>query len=481
MLFNSFEFLLVFLPATLALYYGARRWFGLNAALGALAAASLVFYGYWSIRAVPLLLASIAANYLLGLWLYRSKARAILIFGIVLNLSVLGFFKYANFFAANWAAIAGAQFNAMAIILPLGISFFTFEQITFLVDVYRGRTEPGRPLTYGLFVGFFPHLIAGPIVQHRDLGRQLAEGGDRDAWRSIGLGLSIFAIGLAKKVLLAETLEPYASGLFEAADRGQTLAMGAAWVAALAYSLQIFFDFSGYSDMATGLARMLGYKLPINFLAPYRSGSIIEFWRRWHISLSTFLRDYLYIPLGGNRLGSARRYINLLATMLIGGLWHGASWTFVAWGGLHGLYLTVAHIWTERVKPKPNALRKMAFGLLTLLAVVIAWVPFRAKTLEGAGRMLGSMAGIHGFMWEADANGLFWIALGFALIALAPDTAEIFARADAFSEADKTQIRPAPRKLTWRANARWAAACGVMLFWSVIYLAKTSEFIYYQF
>ncbi|MES1203933.1 MAG: MBOAT family O-acyltransferase [Pseudomonadota bacterium] len=481
MLFNSFEFLLVFLPATLALYYGARRWFGLNAALGVLAAASLAFYGYWSIRAVPLLLASIAANYLLGLWLYRNKARAILIFGIVLNLSVLGFFKYANFFAANWDSIAGVQFHPMAIILPLGISFFTFEQITFLVDVYRGRTEPGRPLTYGLFVGFFPHLIAGPIVQHRDLGRQLAEGGDRDAWRSIGLGLSIFAIGLAKKVLLAETLEPYASGLFEAADRGQTVAMGAAWVAALAYTLQIFFDFSGYSDMATGLARMLGYKLPINFLAPYRSGSIIEFWRRWHITLSTFLRDYLYIPLGGNRLGSARRYINLLATMLIGGLWHGASWTFVAWGGLHGLYLTIAHIWTERVKPKPNALRKMAFGLLTLLAVVIAWVPFRAKTLEGAGRMLGSMAGIHGVRWDGDANGLFWIALGFALIALAPDTAEIFARSDAFSEADNTQIRPAPRKLAWHANARWAAACGVMLFWSVIYLAKTSEFIYYQF
>jgi D-alanyl-lipoteichoic acid acyltransferase DltB (MBOAT superfamily) len=481
MLFNSFAFLFAFLPATIAFYYGARARFGHEAALLVLAAASLIFYGYWSIWAVPLLLGSIAGNYALGLALARMRSRTILIAGGALNLIVLGFFKYANFFAANWAALTGGPLSAFSIILPLGISFFTFEQITFLADVYRGRTQPGRPLVYALFVGFFPHLIAGPIVQHRDLGRQLADPGRLDLWRNLGLGLAIFAVGLAKKTLLAETLEPFASGLFEAADRGREPAFAAAWSAAFAYSLQIFFDFSGYSDMATGLAQMLGFKLPINFLAPYRAPSIIAFWNRWHITLSHFLRDYLYIPLGGNRRGRFRRYANLMATMLIGGLWHGASWTFVAWGGLHGLYLVAAHLWTNIVRPNPGPARRFAFRLLTLVAVVVAWVLFRAKTFEGAGHMLAAMAGANGLRFDVDPEAILWILIGYAVVAFLPDTAELFAGQNAYSQADRTTPVPAPRKFAWRPDARWAAVGGLTLFWAVIYLSKTSEFIYYQF
>jgi alginate O-acetyltransferase complex protein AlgI len=484
MLFNSVEFLFVFLPLTVAAYYAARRAMGHTAGLAVLALASLVFYAWWDIRAVPLLLGSVAVNYAIGLGLQRRPHRWLLAAGVVINLGVLGFFKYAGFFAGNVAALTGQTIPLSAVILPLGISFYTFEQITFLVDVWRGRTKPGTPLAYGLFVGFFPHLIAGPIVQHRDLGAQFADPRPRDAWSDLGVGLSVFAVGLAKKVLLAETFATYASAAFDAADRGHAVAMGAAWVAALSYTLQIFFDFSGYSDMALGLARMFGYRLPINFNAPYRSVSIIEFWRRWHVTLSNFLRDYLYIPLGGNRLGKARRYLNLLATMLIGGLWHGASWTFVVWGGLHGLYLVIAHLWSERFgTPAPGRLRRAAGWLVTFSAVVIAWVLFRAKTFAGAGLMLRSMAGFEGARWAVDGEAARFLALGLAIVLLLPDTPDIFAGAVKVPDRATPEPEAAPHRrwLAWRPTRRWALICAVLLFWSTLFLSKTSEFIYYNF
>jgi D-alanyl-lipoteichoic acid acyltransferase DltB (MBOAT superfamily) len=484
MLFNSVEFLFVFLPATVALYYAARRAAGHTAALGVLALASLVFYAWWDIRAVPLLLGSIAVNYALGLALERRPGRALLALGIVINLGVLGFFKYAGFFAANVKALSGQTIPLGAVILPLGISFYTFEQITFLTDVWRGRTKPGTPLAYGLFVGFFPHLIAGPIVQHRDLGAQLADPRPRDAWSDLGVGLSVFAVGLAKKVLLAESFATYASAAFDAADRGQAVALGAAWVAALAYTLQIFFDFAGYSDMALGLARMFGYRLPINFNAPYRSVSIIEFWRRWHVTLSQFLRDYLYIPLGGNRLGKARRYANLMATMLIGGLWHGASWTFVVWGGLHGFYLVVAHLWTERFGTEnPGRLRRAAGWFLTFFAVVVAWVLFRAKTFDGAGLMLRCMAGLEGTRWSVDGEALRFLVLGLAIVLLLPDTPDIFASVVKVPDKATPEPEAAPHRrwLAWRPTRPWAWGAALLLFVSALFLSKTSEFIYYNF
>ena len=486
-LFNSYAFLFAFLPVTVALYYLARARLGHTAALAVLAAASLFFYGWWDVRNIPLLLGSIAVNYLIGRGLAARPDRRLLTLGIVANLTVLAIFKYVNFAIGSVAALSGHDLGRLGVVLPLGISFFTFEQITFLVDVYRGRTKPGDALSYGLFVGFFPHLIAGPIMQHRDLGQQLqARSRTDDVWRNLGLGVAIFAVGLAKKVLIAETFEPWASGVFGAADRGMALPMGAAWVGALAYTFQIFFDFSGYSDMALGLGRMLGYQLPINFNAPYRSLSIIEFWRRWHISLSTFLRDYLYIPLGGNRKGEARRYVNLMATMLLGGLWHGAGWTFVAWGGLHGAYLVINHLWRGVVKREPGRLGKILGWALTFLAVGVAWVFFRAHTFAGAGRLLISMAGLHGFHSGADPTAIGWLALGFASILLLPDTAQLFRSAlepAAKETAHMTQVPlEGPMKgFVWRPNLRWALAGGVLLFWSVLYVSKTSEFIYYQF
>src|SRR5262245_2696845 len=254
MLFNSIEFLFVFLPAILVLYYLPPRRWGHSAPLIVLAAGSLFFYAYWSLWAVPILLGSIAVNYLLGLWLVRSRWTFVFVLGVAINLGVLAYFKYANFFLANYVELAHQPMHPLNLILPLGISFYTFEQITFLNDVRRNRTIPGTPLTYGLFVGFFPHLIAGPIVQQRDLGAQFEKDQRGEVWTNLGLGFAVFAVGLAKKVLLAESMEPFASGMFETAERGGALSMGDAWIAAFAYAFQIFFDFSGYSDMACGLA-----------------------------------------------------------------------------------------------------------------------------------------------------------------------------------------------------------------------------------
>ena len=481
MLFNSYVFIFLFLPATVCVYYAARRWAGHAAALTVLAVASLVFYAWWDVRNVLLLGGSILGNYAIGSRLEANRSRALLIAGIVLNLAVLALFKYANFFLANLGALSGGPMAVVALALPLGISFFTFEQITFLVDVMRGRTRPGSLLSYAVFVGFFPHLIAGPIVQHRDLGGQLQDGSRRDdVWMNLSVGLSIFAVGLGKKVLLADNFAPLASGAFDAADRGALLSGGAAWAGALCYTLQIFFDFSGYSDMAIGLARMLGYQLPVNFDAPYRSTSIVEFWRRWHISLSTFLRDYLYIPLGGNRYGEARRLINLMITMLLGGLWHGAGWTYVVWGGLHGLYLCIAHLWSQRVGQGSGALRRVFGWSVTMLAVVLAWVFFRAKTFAGAWLMLRAMAGAGRVAEGVNAAQIAWIALGVSIILLLPDTARFFGKWMAEPDGSRGDLdQPGP--LRWRPSAVWATLTALCLVWSVLHLARVSEFIYYQF
>ncbi len=477
MLFNSYIFLFAFLPLTLAAYYAARRLMGHRAALAALALASLVFYAWWSVWNVPLLAGSIAANWLVGRALYARPRRWLLIGGIAANLAVLGVFKYAGFFLENLAALGGPE-AALAIALPLGISFFTFEQITFLVDAHRRRTRPGSALSYAVFVGFFPHLIAGPIVQHRDLGGQLEDAQRRDdVWANLGLGLAIFSVGFGKKVLLADSFAPFASGAFDAADRGALLPMGAAWAGAFAYSFQIFFDFSGYSDMAVGLGRMLGYRLPVNFDAPYRSTSITDFWRRWHMSLSRFLRDYLYVPLGGNRKGEPRRLFNLMTVMLLGGLWHGAGWTFAAWGGLHGLYLIAARVWSRRFPANPGRLGRAAAWLVTLLAVVVAWVFFRARSFDGAGRMLASMGGASGAAGGAALEEVGWIALGFMVVLILPDTARLFGPA----VEGRLEALPAAGGLRWRPSAAWAAAAALTLAWAVLNLSHVSEFIYYRF
>ncbi|HUB16658.1 MAG TPA: MBOAT family O-acyltransferase [Acetobacteraceae bacterium] len=392
MLFHSQPFVLGFLPVCLIGCALLGRYAGRTASLAWLFCASLFFYGWWNPSFVLLLLGSIATNYALSQQLLRlartgrrTAVRCWLIAGIAGNLSLLGWFKYADFLLH----VAAPHAPPLGIFLPLAISFFTFQQIMFLVESARQEHAGTTPLTYATFVAFFPHLIAGPIVRPKDIIPQLER---RDlALRPDNLaeGTTLFLLGLAKKLVLADTFGSFADTGFNAAAAGAHLTFFEAWYALLAYSLQIYFDFSGYSDMAIGLAHMLNVRFPLNFDSPYQSRNIAEFWRRWHITLGSFLREYVFIPLGGSRCGTWRHSANLLATMLLCGLWHGAAWRFVIWGGLHGLYL-VAHARCRVTMPAALA------RALTLLAVVVAWVPFRAASGAAAWDMLAGMAGLHG-------------------------------------------------------------------------------------
>ncbi len=339
MLFNSYGFIFLFLPVVLLGFYQLGRISHFYAALW-LALASLFFYGYWNPAYVGLLLGSIVCNYSFGRWIAQAgiapvpvRQKQLLIIAITANLALLGYYKYANFFINNLNPVLGTSWNLGNILLPLGISFFTFTQIAFLVDTYQGKVKEYSFTHYALFVTSFPHLIAGPILHHKEMMPQFAKPGSYQInWANIAVGLTIFICGLAKKVLIADHLNEFATPIFNAVGAGGHPMLFEAWVGALAYTLQLYFDFSGYSDMAIGLSLMFNVRLPMNFNSPYKATTIIEFWRRWHMTLSRFLRDYLYIPLGGNRKGKIYRYRNLIITMLLGGLWHGAGWTFLIWG-----------------------------------------------------------------------------------------------------------------------------------------------------
>lgn len=406
MLFTSFEFILGYLPVVFLLFFGIARFIGREAGAVWLAAASVFFYGWWSTTYIPLLLASIIFNYCIGYLIAthqeqaRGRAKIALYVGVIGNLLLLCYYKYANFFLGELARATQADLPVLELVLPMGISFFTFTQIAFLVDAWRGKAKEYNFWHYLLFVTWFPHLIAGPILHHGQMMPQFKDPAIyRPSARNISIGLALFAVGLAKKLLLADPLSAYADPVFHAAAAGQSVGMLIGWVGALAYTLQIYFDFSGYSDMAVGLSLMFGVKLPINFNSPYKAESIIEFWRRWHMTLSQFLRDYLYISLGGNRHGEARRLTNLMLTMLLGGLWHGAAWTFVVWGALHGLYLCVNHMYrkvADKLFPRgilPGFVSRVCGVALTFVVVVIAWVFFRAESLPAAQGMLSAMAG----------------------------------------------------------------------------------------
>jgi D-alanyl-lipoteichoic acid acyltransferase DltB (MBOAT superfamily) len=396
---------------------------------------------------------------------------------------VLGVFKYAGFFAATGAALLGKDAPQLGIILPLGISFFTFTQIAFLVDAYRGRTQSRRADSYALFVSYFPHLIAGPILHHGEMIPQFErERAFRFDWENIAVGMTIFAIGLFKKVVLADGIAHLVKPAFDTAAAGQDIPIDAAWLSALAFTLQLYFDFSGYSDMAIGLSRLIGVQLPLNFDSPYKAASAIEFWRRWHMTLSRFLRDYLYFPLGGNRRGPVRRYVNLMIVMLLGGLWHGAGWTYVVWGGLHGLYLVINHLWRGVVG---FSLPPVIARGLTFLAVLIAWVPFRAASLDAAGKLWTAMLGLGsplGAPLGTATAGGDWIAclalLGIAWFA--PNTQQIMARyRPGLGVEDAT-----PARWTWRPNVVAAVAVCLLLapaLYFVVFTHRVSDFLYFQF
>lgn len=408
MLFNSYAFIFFYFPLVLLGFFliGRRN---ARAAAGFLALASLFFYGWWSIEALPLLLGSICFNYWMGLQLTPQPGRSdrtrkrFLIAALTINLGVLAVFKYADFFLTNVnTGLAAAGMSPMPLLhvaLPIGISFYTFTQIAFLVDCWQGKVQERRFVPYVLFVTYFPHLIAGPVLHHKQMMPQFANPAIyRVDTNKLALGLAIFTFGLAKKLLIADRLGQYADMMFNGVHTGVLPSLYTSWFGVLAYTLQIYFDFSGYSDMAVGLSLCLGVQLPLNFRSPYKSTNIIEFWRRWHISLSTFLRDYLYVPLGGNRKGEARRYLNLFLTMLLGGLWHGASWTFVIWGALHGAFLMVNHVWNAKVRrgAAPSWWARVLGWCLTFLCVMIAWVVFRAESLTAAIEIYKGMLGLHG-------------------------------------------------------------------------------------
>jgi alginate O-acetyltransferase complex protein AlgI len=507
-LFNSYSFLFFFLPLTFAGFF----WLGRrNAVLAAtwLTLASLVFYGWWDFRFVPLLLASIAFNYAAGMRIARSSGASRTRWfasAITANLLLLGYFKYANMLVATVDAMAGTRYGVLDIVLPLGISFFTFTQIAYLADVYQDKAREARAIHYALFVSYFPHLIAGPILHHKEMMPQFAEPRTyRLQPNSVLLGAVIFTLGLAKKVLIADNLAPYANAVFEGPTHP---GMFVAWGGVLAYGFQIYFDFSGYSDMAIGLSRLFGIRLPLNFDSPYKSRNIIEFWRRWHMTLSRFLRDYLYVPLGGNRKGSARRYVNLMVTMLLGGLWHGAGWNFAIWGGLHGIYLVINHAWQRLLGERETKSRvgRLLSIALTFAAVNVAWVFFRAPDFATGRDVLLGMSGALGIgipqalasrfpsirpILEAAGIELFlgggrsfvmtymWVILAGTIAFVAPNTQQITAR---FGPALGT-ISPINWGLRFRLRLdwQWAAAIGVLAAAALLSLSRPTEFLYFQF
>jgi D-alanyl-lipoteichoic acid acyltransferase DltB (MBOAT superfamily) len=397
MIFSSPQFILLFLPIAFFGYFFLNRIRLVLAAKTWLVGASLFFYAYWNVAYLPLLLGSICFNFAAGTALSGKKTSrrlpvppgVILAISVAANLAFLAYFKYANFFVDNLNLALGTGYQWPKILLPLGISFFTFTQIAYLVDSYRGEVEDYDFLNYALFVTFFPHLIAGPILHHREMMSQFRS---RWTWairyRNIYLGLFIFSVGLFKKVILADTFSIWANAGF---DGGMNLDFFSAWATSFSYTFQLYFDFSGYCDMAIGASLLFNVWLPINFNSPYKALDIRDFWRRWHMTLSRYLRDYLYIPLGGNRGRPVRVYFNIMATFVLGGLWHGASWMFVIWGALHGAALVLHRIWTRFGLRMPNVLA----WLLTFGFVNVTWVFFRAKTLDDARRVLRGMVDFH--------------------------------------------------------------------------------------
>jgi D-alanyl-lipoteichoic acid acyltransferase DltB (MBOAT superfamily) len=393
-LFNSYEYIFIFLPVSLIVYFliNSQGWY--KAAKIWLVIASLFFYSWWNIDFLPLIIISISVNYLLGKSLNQSKLlisrKSLLIIGLVFNIGLLGYFKYIDFLITNINHIFSGAVPLLHVVLPLAISFYTFQQIAYLVDTYRGQAKERDFLNYAVFVLFFPQLIAGPIVHHREMMWQYEDQKKKLIdFKNIATGLFIFFIGLFKKVVIADTFAVWATYGF---DTAPVLSLIEGWIVSLSYTFQLYFDFSGYTDMAIGAALLFNISLPMNFFSPYRALSIQDFWRRWHMTLSRFLRQYIYIPLGGNRGSQGRLYTNIMITFLIGGIWHGAGWTFVFWGFLHGVALVINRWWQKHGLHMNN----ITAWLLTFNFVNIAWVFFRATSWEDAIKVLKAMFGFSG-------------------------------------------------------------------------------------
>lgn len=490
MLFSSYEFIFLFLPVTLAVYFlllhqrlgvAARSW---------LLFASIFFYGWWDTRYIPLILGSILFNYTIGGVLVdynnagrnRLSKKSIFIFGLVANILLLGWFKYMDFFIKTTNTLADTDFPLLKIVLPLGISFFTITQIAFLVDAYEDLVDERNLLNYALFVTFFPHLLAGPILHHKEMMPQFDRLRNKVLdWRNIYLGICLFLIGLFKKVVVADTFAVWAKAGFASPE---PLHLAAAWLTSLSYTFQLYFDFSGYSDMAIGIGWMFNIRLPINFNSPYRATGMIDFWKRWHITLTNFITTYLYSPMlrAFGQITFYRSMIAIFVAMLISGFWHGAGWTFIIWGGMHGGGLVVNHLWKKRKRPLPTWLA----WLITFNFVNVSFVFFRADTIDKALAILNGMCGGNGVTlhkslgklpllgdlgftfnrgWlkviEGSDKTIILMLLALVIVHLGRNSMEIMQR-----------IRPA-----WG----WFLSMVVIFFWAMLDMGKVSEFLYFQF
>ena len=458
MLFNSYAFIFVFLPLVFFVYFFLNKKRLSNLAKAFLVSASLFFYAYWSVYYLPILLGGIVFNFLVSKFLAKHQSKAILIFGIVCNLALLGYFKYADFLISNLNAIANTNLSLLHIALPLALSFVTFQQIAYLVDSYNKQTKENSFLNYCLFITFFPQLIAGPIVHHKEMMPQFANKFNLiKNYKFIALGRFVFSMGLFKKSVVADIFSIFANAGF---DVEGNLTFLQAWATSLSYTFQLYFDFSGYCDMAIGLALLFNIRLPINFNSPYKALNIQDFWHRWHITLSRFLRDYIYIPLGGNRGGQSRTYLNLFFVFLIGGLWHGAAWTFVVWGALHGVAIVIHRCW-QKLNFKLN---KIIAWIITFNFVNFTWIFFRAKSFKDAMRVIRGMF-FGEFKIDVNYLEILFIVLAFLVVLLFKNSMQI-----AFDKKFKFSI--------WQIFAT-----SFFLFISIlaIRLNNASEFLYFRF
>lgn len=481
MVFSSIEFM-IFLILTVSGFYGLQRLaVGRTVSLLFLTVASLTYYAYWNPVYILILLGSISVNFLIGQSLCRMEGRArkaVFVGGVAANLAALAWYKYMDFFVSTLNGLAGTDWPLFGIVLPLGISFFTFQQIAFLSDLYtRKLTSPGGIQSYALFIGFFPQLIAGPIVHHSQMMPQFDNNRFEMNWANMYNGLLLLFMGMAKKVLVADSLSPAVRVAF---DSGLPLSGADAAFGMVAYTLQLYFDFSGYSDMAIGCALLFNVHLPENFFSPYKATSVQDFWRRWHMTLSAWLREYLYIPLGGNRQGPGRTLANLWFTFLLGGLWHGAAWTFVLWGAMHGTALVLHRLWSRFVGWTMP--RLLGWGL-TFVFVNLAWVAFRATSFESVGRVYGGLLGGQGWHFSpgfthavsaATAGGTFdfpviagFLGACLILTLVAPTTGELVRRHELSDPS------------LWKTGL--GLCCGALAATLLVFPQRVTEFIYFQF
>lgn len=488
MVFNTFEYIFLFLPVAWGAYFVVNRYLGTTLARVVLIFFSLFFYGCWNPLYLPLLLISVVINYGIGFALQGGVAAAagsmrrkiILLPGLIFNIGLLGYYKYSDFLIVNINAAAGSNIGLLNLLLPLGISFFTFMQISFLVDSYRGNIKETGILPYVQYITFFPYIVSGPISRYNEIAPQFA---DKEKWslnhQNISAGILLFALGLFKKTFIADTLALWANQGF---DTSATLKFFEAWLTSLSYTFQLYFDFSGYTDMALGTALFFNVRLPVNFDSPYRSLSIQEFWRRWHISLSRFLRDYIYIPLGGNRAGEFRTSINVFITFLVGGIWHGAGWTFLFWGMAHGLGLIVQRLWRRT----GIGINRYVSWFITFNFVNAAWVLFRAKDLDGALKVYKGMLGLNGVMISARLGKISFLkSLGFEFgewpAAISTNVTYVIyyiAAAAVFAIFWKNSNELSAK---YEPGWRWLVFIAIILGTGLIHVTRISNFVYANF